>query len=376
MVLLHPGQTTRHAPQRMVSSPNSRRMVSGHPWSTSQGCTVSVAILFFLVATWWGVASCEAREAAGSQMATWAGTKHESRLGVGGSTFQGAEIGEGRRGSGGQRFGRRTVVDIQAHCCISVHHGKTQIWNRGGQHPVGCESLTAAAQTLDPDAVVWRGDTQLAPHRQGIIVLGSPVGQEAFITAQLSAKREEHQVLLDRIPCVSDVQTAWLLLFFCEATRANCWIRTVSPRFSGGFAQEHDQAVMQCLGRIMHVDPSVIHPSVQQAATLPFSLGGLGIRSAFRSRESAQWASWADCLAMVKARHPVVAARIVGELGWFTSVTCLQDVKVCARTLGAVGIELPTWSFFIGRRSTPVACARACGGPVPSWVATRSLNES
>ena len=62
--------------------------------------------------------------------------------------------------------------------------------------------------------------------------------------AHLSAKREEHQVLLDRIPCVSDEQTAWLLLLFCGATRANYWIPTVSPRFSGGFAQEHDQAVM------------------------------------------------------------------------------------------------------------------------------------
>ena len=108
--------------------------------------------------------------------------------------------------------------------------------------------------------------------------------------------------------------------------------------------EEHDQAVMQCLGRIMHVDPSAIHPSVHRAATLPFSQGGLGIRSAFRSRESAHWASWADCLAMVKARHPVVAARIVEELGGFTPVTCLQDVKVCALALGAVGIELPSWS--------------------------------
>ena len=55
-----------------------------------------------------------------------------------------------------------------------------------------------------------------------------------------SCPPNEHQVLLDRIPCVSDVQTAWLLLPFCGATRANYWIRTVSPRFSGGFVQEHD----------------------------------------------------------------------------------------------------------------------------------------
>ena len=63
------------------------------------------------------------------------------------------------------------------------------------------------------------------------------------------------------------------------------------------------------------MDPSSIHPSVHEAATLPFSLGGLGIRSAFRSRESDHWASWADCSAMVKARHPIVAARNRWRIG-------------------------------------------------------------
>ena len=159
--------------------------------------------------------------------------------------------------------------------------------------------------------MVWRGDTQLAPHEQGIIVLGSPFGQEAFIMAQLSAKREEHQVLLDRIPYRLHGCCCCSVVPYGPTTG----FETVSPRFSGGFAQEHDQAVMRCLGRIIRVDPSSIHPSVHEAATLPFSLGGLGIRSAFRSRESAHWASWADCLAMVKARHPIVAARIVWGIG-------------------------------------------------------------
>ena len=72
--------------------------------------------------------------------------------------------------------------------------------------------------------------------------------------------------------------------------------------------------VMRCLGRIMRV--------VHEAATLPFSLEGLGIRSAFRSLEFAHWASWADCLAMVKARHPIVAARIVGGIGQ-VHTTCM-----------------------------------------------------
>ena len=152
------------------------------------------------------------------------------------------------------------------------------------------------------------------------------------------------------------------------ATRANYWTRTVSHRFSGGFAQEHDQAVMRCLRRIMRVDPSSMHPSVREVATLPFSLGGLSIRSAFRSRASAQWASWADCLATVKARHPIVAAR-------FTPVVCLGEVQVCALAFGTVGIELPSWSS-IGRRSPSSACTRGCPRPAPLWVATRSVIES
>ena len=92
------------------------------------------------------------------------------------------------------------------------------------------------------------------------------------------------------------------------------------------------------------MDPSALHPSVNQAATLPFSLGGMGIRSAFRTREAVHWASWADCLAMVRARHPIVAARIIWEMGRFTPVACLEDVQACALALGAVGIELPSWS--------------------------------
>ena len=100
-----------------------------------------------------------------------------------------------------------------------------------------CESLTTAARTIDPNAVVWRGDTQLAPHQQGIIVLGSPVGQEAFITAQLSAKREEHQSCWTGTRVCPMCRLHGCCLLFCGATRANCWIRTVSPRFSGGFAR-------------------------------------------------------------------------------------------------------------------------------------------
>ena len=68
------------------------------------------------------------------------------------------------------------------HSRISVHCGKTQLWNRSGTTPRGCE-LTRAARVLNPQAVGWRGDRHL------------PVEQVT-----------EHQTLLERIPLVCDVQ--------------------------------------------------------------------------------------------------------------------------------------------------------------------------
>ena len=122
--VLHPCQTTRHASQRMVISPDSGRIVSGHPRSTSQGSTRSAVAIFF----WWAVASCETREAAGStETATWAGhTRHESRRGVGSSSFQGTALGEGHRSSGGQRFSRTTVADICTRTSPSRSSGPTR----------------------------------------------------------------------------------------------------------------------------------------------------------------------------------------------------------------------------------------------------------
>ena len=56
------------------------------------------------------------------------------------------------------------VADIQ------VHHGKTQLWIRGGEGGVHSQ------QQLDPDPIVWRGDPELLPSEQGVKVLGAPLG--------------------------------------------------------------------------------------------------------------------------------------------------------------------------------------------------------
>ena len=43
--------------------------------------------------------------------------------------------------------------ELWSHARVHLHHGKTQVWNRGGIEPSGVEAMTRA-QAVKPDAVV------------------------------------------------------------------------------------------------------------------------------------------------------------------------------------------------------------------------------
>ena len=60
------------------------------------------------------------------------------------------------------------------------------------------------------------------------------------------------------------------------------------------FAESHDQGLWRCLCAIVVVPSETCDVLTRGTATLPLSLGGLGLRSAARTREAAHWASWAD----------------------------------------------------------------------------------
>ena len=57
--------------------------------------------------------------------------------------------------------------------------------------------------------------------------------------AQLMARRVDHDVLLERIPAVPDLQAAWLLLSYCASARANFALRTVATRSGGRILLHH-----------------------------------------------------------------------------------------------------------------------------------------
>ena len=76
---------------------------------------------------------------------------------------------------------------------------------------------------------VWTGAWTLPPAEQGLLVLGAPLGSEAFVQRELSRRREMQDRLLGKLPTVSDLHPAWLLLLFCAAPRANYLLRMPPP---------------------------------------------------------------------------------------------------------------------------------------------------
>ena len=85
-------------------------------------------------------------------------------------------------------------------------------------------------------------------------------------------------------------------------------VAVVHPDLSHGFATRHDSRVWSTLTRLLGVEGS---ECARQRASLPFSRGGLGLRSAVRTSTAAYWSSWADTLSMIRTRHPTVADDVV-----------------------------------------------------------------
>ena len=192
--------------------------------------------------------------------------------------------------------------ELWSRANIRVHHGKTKVWNRAGAEPRGCAELTAAARMVKENATVWVGDRSLPSAAQGKRVLGSLIGHPDFVRSFLEKKTAEHSVLLERIPAVPDLQSAWLLLLFCAAPRSKIWLRTVQPELVDAFATAHDVGLWQCLCAILHVNGDMVTASAKETASVPLSMGGLGLWSAFRSRQASHWASWCDCLELIRDR--------------------------------------------------------------------------
>ena len=248
--------------------------------------------------------------------------------------------------------------EMWRHAKITLHLGKTVIWNKSGRAPEGVEVLEEAARRVDPSAVVWRGNPDLPNDRQGVVVLGTPVGHAEFVSRVLEEKTQEHSVLLERIPAVQDLQSAWTLLLYCAAARAD----------TGTFAQEHDRGDLEVP---LPTPPcgSRLNATFSGCSSFPSTVvgGGLGLRSDTRLRGAAHWASWADSLKMVFDHHPDVAKRIVRDLEDHHPAPSIQAALDCAASLSREGFNPPPWEDLLLEEPEPSRENAEPGQPRKGW---------
>ena len=111
------------------------------------------------------------------------------------------------------------------------------------------------------------------------------------------------------------------------------------------FAQAHDENMWRGRCRILEVPAIARSRIAKEVSSLPLSLGGLGLRSAIRTRVSAYWASWADTLPMVQNEHPHIADVMVYHLEGVTQSPCLAAASSAAAELDELDDwEMPQWS--------------------------------
>ena len=220
---------------------------------------------------------------------------------------------------------------------VRTHLGKLRAWSRsGGDAPPGLEALGAE---------VWTANKPAAEN--GIKVLGTPLGSPEFVQAHANARMQEEQRFLDEIPHLQDLQCSWALLAYSAVPRANHLIRVLQPVASQGYACAHDDALWSTLRRLLELPADGEEfRNTRRLASLPAKLGGVGLRSAWRIRDAAYWAAWADALPVLQRKLPTLAARALEqlELGARSTWPCACAAHDAAVNLHAAGFgNIPSW---------------------------------
>ena len=178
------------------------------------------------------------------------------------------------------------------HAGIRINGGKTRVWNRSGSQQRGCDIFQRIAVQSDTDAVVWRG-SDVPTVQQGIKILGTPLG--TTITCRTNWKGLPMSTNASWTCCLQSRTSSRVGCFLCIAHQPG---RTTCCALC---------AQTVCGVLLRHTSPSAF------------------------------WASWADCLPMISARHPAVADMIIRELDGHPVTPCLSAASRIARDLVGVG---------------------------------------
>ena len=130
--------------------------------------------------------------------------------------------------------------------------------------------------------------------RDGMQILGSPVGSAKFINRECLNFARKQQPFLQKLRCIENTQVASLLLRYCGVPTLTHLLRSIPPPDIESAAKLHDENIVSTLESIINVSPDQ-----HQQLSLPLSHGGFGLSSASRVSPCAFLGSWAASLAFL-----------------------------------------------------------------------------
>ena len=147
----------------------------------------------------------------------------------------------------------------------------------------------------------------------GVKLLGAPVGSQVFEMEILVDRIAKLEALLEKLPTLEDPHTEYVLLKNCFGLpKLSYTMRTVDPRPHQNTLKRFDTGVRQALERELGVS---LEDHQYFQATLPVSMGGLGVRRVETHSPGAYIASLgasSDIMEEIVGRRVEMETKVVG----------------------------------------------------------------
>ena len=129
--------------------------------------------------------------------------------------------------------------------------------------------------------------------REGIVILGVPVGTPDFETRLCLSRVRENDALLRGIRKIRQTQLQLLLLRFCAVPRMSYMMRTVPLEHLHQALGQHDDNIWEVTQAICHLPD---REAVREQSSWPLSGGGLGTTAALQVVHAAALGSLVDAI--------------------------------------------------------------------------------
>ena len=112
----------------------------------------------------------------------------------------------------------------------------------------------------------------------GVNLLGAPIGSQDFVRGELKSKVEKIRKIVELLPSIQDPHTQFVLLRSClSLPKLSFILRTTDTSPFNDILQEFDRLVRGALSNILG---AALTDLQWRQASLPVSMGGLGLRGA------------------------------------------------------------------------------------------------